>query len=328
MPRLASLLNFGSSKAGTLEAWDTARIFTHGFVSGGYKNSDPWKNTNFTNHYTDATSNLGDNMWGNAAYNDGSFGDFRFHVWGVGDNANQYPANYSLSGAWMFNMTNQSGYAQSSSWNLKSARDDCGTIQDYEHAGAKVYICAGSQAATDVFDMPTDAMLSAGSAANSNGGNWTACCEGQYRGWLKNDAGSQYYVLATNTWNSWTATPQPNTNGWGKSMSSFKGWAYMKDGGNLNSTLCRFDDFTGTNLSTFGVNNAGEENYQQGSDKGYCLGEYNNQQNNNTYKVNFVTDAYNTLSDTPDGHDGMSSASCGTASVLTNAAYGTTVPSY
>ena len=49
------------------------------------------------------------------------------------------------------------------------------------------------------------------------------------------------------------------------------------------------------NVSSFTVQDAGEENYQTGNKKGYCLGHYNTAQNNNTYKVNFTTDGYTTL---------------------------------
>ena len=40
----------------------------------------------------------------------------------------------------------------------------------------------------------------------------------------------------------------------------------MKDGGNLNTTLKKFNDNTGANVSSF-VQDAGEENYQTGNKK-------------------------------------------------------------
>ena len=41
----------------------------------------------------------------------------------------------------------------------------------------------------------------------------------------------------------------------------------MKDGGNLNTTLKKFNDNTGANVSSFTVQDAGEENYQTGNRK-------------------------------------------------------------
>ena len=60
----------------------------------------------------------------------------------------------------------------------------------------------------------------------------------------------------------------------------------------------------------------GEENYQTGQEHGYCIGHYNGVQNNNTYKVVHATDTFTTLGSTaqPKGHDGISSASCASAS--------------
>ena len=104
----------------------------------------------------------------------------------------------------------------------------------------------------------------------------------------------------------------------------------MKDGGNLNVTLKKFNDNTGANVSSFSVQDAGEENYQTGNKKGYCLGHYNTAQNNNTYKVNFTTDGYTTLGSAsePKGHAGMSSAALASSYTFNNLSYGYSVPSY
>ena len=78
----------------------------------------------------------------------------------------------------------------------------------------------------------------------------------------------------------------------------------------------------------------GEENFEMGMRKGYCLGNYNGSQNNQTFKVNYSTDGATYLGGTaePKGHSGMSSAHCSSASSVTSAAasydYGTNIPNF
>ena len=82
----------------------------------------------------------------------------------------------------------------------------------------------------------------------------------------------------------------------------------------------------------------GEENFEMGMRKGYCLGNYNGSQNNNTFKVNYMTDSYNNLggSSPPTGHAGMSSAHCSSSSSISGVNdagtrvydYGTNIPNY
>jgi hypothetical protein len=71
-----------------------------------------------------------------------------------------------------------------------------------------------------------------------------------------------------------------------------------------------------------------------GMRKGYCLGNYNGNQNNQTFKVNYMNDGHNYMGNTtePKGHSGMSSAHCASASSVTSGAasydYGTNIPNY
>ena len=48
--------------------WSTARIWTHGYVGGGYQNGSPWNNVNRTVHATDTSTNLGDILDRSGAY--------------------------------------------------------------------------------------------------------------------------------------------------------------------------------------------------------------------------------------------------------------------
>jgi len=324
MPRLTTLRDLGASRAGGDLPWPQARIITHGFVAGGYKDSSPWRNVNRTNHSTDITTNLGDKMSEAASYSDGANSDLYFYVYAI---ANAFMGSSATT--WSMNMTNEASRGgATASWNMTVSRNDLGTMVDYEHAGAKVYIVGGGNAATDRFDLKTETMATSAqrpqNSATSN--DFTATSEGRFRGWHKTGSTAQSFTWSTETYASWTTSP--GSDGWGKALSSYKGYSYMKNGGNLNATLVKYNDDTGAQISSFGVQNAGEENYQSGANKGYCLGHYNGAQNNNTYKVSYVNDVANDLSSTPGGNAGMSSASLASAYSITNATYGTTAPNY
>ena len=197
---------------------------------------------------------------------------------------------------------------------------------DFEHAGANIFIVGGLSNVTSKFQMKTETM---GTTSNSaTAADYTAACEGRLRGWQKTGGTAQSFQWSTESYTTWSGAP--SSDGWGKALSSYNGVAYMKDGGNLNTTLKKFNDNTGTNVSSFTVQDSGEENYQTGNKKGYCLGHYNGVQNNNSYKVNLTSDAYTTLGSAsePKGHAGMSSAALASAYSFSNPAYGYQVPSY
>ena len=62
MPLFSSLGagNVQRTNKGKERGWYRARIITHGYVGGGYKDSSPWRNVNRTIHSTDVTTDLGD----------------------------------------------------------------------------------------------------------------------------------------------------------------------------------------------------------------------------------------------------------------------------
>lgn len=322
MPLFSSLGagNVQTTNKGKERGWYRARIITHGYVGGGYKDSSPWRNVNRTIHSTDATTDLGDMINEAAAYCDGANSDNYFYVWGV---TNAYPG--TSSAGWSLNMNTSAGRGAGNSMTV--ARADFGTMVDYEHAGANIFIVGGGSNVTNKFQMKTESM---GTSSNSGTAvDYTAACEGRLRGWHRTGtAAAQSFQWSTESYASWSG--HPGSDGWGKAMSSYNGVAYMKDGGNLNTTLKKFNDNTGVNVSSFTVQDAGEENYQTGNKKGYCLGHYNTAQNNNTYKVNFTTDGYTTLGSAsePKGHAGMSSAALASSYTFNNISYGYTVPSY
>lgn len=304
--------------------WATARIYTHGFVAGGYKDGSPWRNVNLTTHSNDTSSNLGDLISQAAAYCDGSWGDYYAYTYGIQDS---YPGSTTTVGS--FNMQTQVGRGVNSSWNMSVSRNDSATFQDYMHSGSKCYIAGGGSSRTDRHNLTTETMSTSGFPPDcGDGGDYAAAVQGRNAGWYKRAGTAQTFAWSTETYSGWNSSP--GSDGWGKGADSFKGWGYMKNGGNINSTLVKFNDITGAQISSFGVDNSGEENFEDGADKGYCLGHYNGAQNNNTYKFGYNSDTYTQLGATaqPKGHAGMSSASEHSASSLTNNTYGTTAPSY
>ena len=101
MPLFSSLGagNVQTTNKGKERGWYRARIITHGYVGGGYKDSSPWRNVNRTIHSTDATTNLGDMINEAASYCDGANSDNYFYVWGV---TNAYLG--TSSAGWSLNM--------------------------------------------------------------------------------------------------------------------------------------------------------------------------------------------------------------------------------
>ena len=304
--------------------WASARTYTHGYVAGGYQNSSPWRNINITTHSNDTTTNLGDVISQAAAYCDGSWGDYYAYVYGTQDS---YPGNTST--VCSFNMTTQANRGTNGSWNMSVSRNDSATFQDYMHSGSKCYITGGGSARTDRHNLTTETMSTASFPPDcGDGGDYAAAVQGRNAGWYKRSGTAQSFAWSTETYSSWGSSP--GSDGWGKGLETFKGWGYMKTQGNTGTGIAKFNDITGVNISTFNVENSGEENFQMGQEKGYCLGHYNGSQNNNTYKVNYNVDTYASLGATaqPKGHGGMSSASEHSCSSLTNNAYGTTGPAY
>lgn len=239
MPQIASIRNFGSTKnvAESLP-WASARIITHGFVAGGYKNSSVWNNVNRNVHSSDTCVNIGDIMSSGAAYCDGANGDFYFYVY----NANG-GLNTSSADCWSMNMSTQTSRGHTTAaWNMTVGRDDLGTMVDYQHAGAKIYCVGGGNTATDRFDMITETMASSGSRPPDGGqaGQFTSTCEGRYRGWAKTSGTGQSFAWANETYSSWGNST--GNDGWGKALSSYRGHAYMKNQGNTGSTIIKFNN--------------------------------------------------------------------------------------
>ena len=165
---------------------------------------------------------------------------------------------------------------------MGSNKQDLGVFLDYHHGGGNLYTMGGNNSTVDRFAMNNHSRTAASSSAN--GAHYTASAQGRLRGWTSIDSNKEYYVFSTNTWSTWSGTV-PGTDGWGKANSTYFGNFYMKNQGNCGQPICKHNDTTGSQISVYNVDNSGEENYQMGTYKGYCLGHYDGAQNNQSYKM-------------------------------------------
>ena len=311
--------------------WSSARIWTHGYVAGGYKNSSAWRTVNRTVHSTDVTTNIGDIIDRSGGYFSGSWNDIT-HFCHSFDNSFRASSNYTSA----YNMATESGRTHQGSWDMTVNRNSMGSFQDHVFAGGNSYLYGGGNSRTDVMNLKTEVMRTSGFPPDhyDGGDDPTWGGHGRLKGWKKRgDTWSrQGFWWNTETWCSWAHAP--GGDGLKKIMSTMIGHMYVGTGNNNQNGMQKNDDTTGISTRGLDFGRTGEENYQMGMRKGYMLGNYNGSQNNNTYKVNYNTDQYNNLGGTtePKGHGGMSSAHCASASSVTSQAasydYGTNIPNY
>lgn len=292
-------------------------IYTRGYVAGGYKDSTPWRNVNRTAHATDVTTNIGDILDRNAAYVDGSYNDYYQYIYAT-DNSWPGTGTYTSS----INMVTETGRTNQSAWNTtqdQGGYGDSGVIINSNLTMAWI-LCTSN--IVDKHNLVTEIMYAAGAGGSNVGtaGDWVCAWYGEFYGWVKqSSSGSRNHKIefSTETWSAAGLTV--GTDGWGKALKTKDGYAYVKNGGNITPSAWKINDTTGANIRTdLSFNNAGEENYQTGQNWGYCLGEYNGAQNNNTYKVTHGTDTYTVLGSAsqPKGHDGISSAAMASGSSM------------
>jgi hypothetical protein len=288
-------------------------IYTKGYMSGGYKNSSPWRNVNKTIHATELTTNLGDKLVYNSSYIGGGFSDFNSYV---------YPSTGAVQGSGTIveamSMTTETMFALDAARYLKTSRTDCEALMTPSLTSA--YVVGGGSTTVDRHNFVTDVMFSAGTAPASPLSGGTAgglgVLFGQFKAWISQGAGSSF-TWVTETWAtggmSWASDGQP------KGLSSKHGHGYGGTGsypGSVN--VGKFSEATGTTLATIARNKTnGEENWQIGQNSGYMLGAYDGAgQNNDAGRMNYLTDVWTALgSDAqPKGHDGASSGCCATGS--------------
>ena len=134
-----------------------ARIWTHGYVAGGYKNASAWRTVNRTVHSTDVTTNIGDIIDRSGAYFSGSWNDIT-HFCHSFENSFRAGSTYTSA----YNMATESGRAHQGSWDTTVNRSSLGSFQDHVFAGANSYLYGGGNSRTDVMNLSTEVMRTSG----------------------------------------------------------------------------------------------------------------------------------------------------------------------
>lgn len=287
-------------------------IYTRGYVAAGYKSSTPWQNVNRTVHSTDITTNLGDILDRSAGYIDGGWSDYYAYTYNMTNGINTGSAGTYTSS---YNMATEVGRTHSASWD---------TTNRYEPSVLLTpnlticYLSGGGNYATDKHNYVTETVSLSGAPNNPGVGSAVQSTSffGEFRGWLIASAAACYLTWSTETWTN--GGMSTNSDGHSKMLGSKFGYGWGKSAGNTGTTgITKWSDTTGSSLGVvcYTPNSSGEENFEIGQNCGYCLGHYNGAQNNETYKINYITDALTAMGADcqPKGHDGMSSAACSSA---------------
>ena len=294
-------------------------IYTRGYTSNGYAASSPWRNVNRTVHTTDVSTNLGDIQSNSGSYLDGGWSDYYHYVY----NASGAVQGSSVTVSAM-NMATEAARTQSTSWNLKTSRTNCGAMMNATLSAA--YITGGGSSTTDKHNFATETMYNAGSVAAcpTSGGTAGGISRlfGSTLGWAWANGAGGSLSWSTEVWTSGGLTI--TTDGQPKGLSTKLGWGYCAEGTYGGSNYYKkINDLTGATIATGAAGqrpeSAGEENCQVGQYWGYTLGSYNGvNQTNNSTKVMYMTDTVTAMgaATQPSGHAGMSSGACGSASAM------------
>lgn len=327
-------------------AWLYRSIYTHGFLAGGYKGSNPWRAVNKMWHATEVTLYCGEQLHAVASYTKGIWSDYNAYIVAHGNTTTYAASSAQLASYSLFNgsmrMSTGDGFSSSGisygyegndplnqglsygtagygshvgGMAMSVARSDNGGAQDIK--GQSGYITGGGSSVTNRMHFPTEVMY----IGNDSG--LSGICDGasgENRGWFVWTSDYKYVTWSTASW----------TTGWGsgggwargdyqcKTMSSKYGWHYIGTSSNVTLPKVRFSDSTGATLASFNkVRAYGEDNSMMGQDNGYVMGHYDGQQNNHTIRQSYSTDSEVTLGAAaqPKGHYGQSSGACSTAAM-------------
>jgi len=312
-------------------------IFTHGFMAGGYRGSNPWRTVCQTYHATDITISRGDQLDRAASYVDGNFSDYNGYVYGTqnaydGSGIHTSSINLHTGTGRTFGDTvdygHSDGYSTTpdtlgASWDLWNGVNDAGAISG--QLNQRGYVTgSGSAGNWQRLNFATEVMSRFGGGSN---GAFCSAFEGETRGYVfANTGDSRFLTFSNESTTAWSASGLAG-DGWKKSLSTKWGHGYHGNGVNVTLPWMKVNDLTGTNISIFNQPDiaSGEENSQMGQDWGYCLGNYANPvggyQNNRTWKRFYATDADVQLGfkSEPKGHLGTSSGACHSASFTVTA---------
>ena len=344
----------GNTIVGIGSTFATRSIFTHGYVAGGYKDSNPWRSVNKTWHATDITVYCGEQLYAASAYSAGTFSDFNGYVHGAGGaftgsgaatssynlhtgvnrTVTTSPAGANPGGPFGYTGNNPVGDGQgivygsgtvvgTGTWEPSVSRTYfAGAVNQIGQIG---YITGGPESANcDKFYMPTEIMYTTTSPGFTS--THATAAHGETRAYWSLGGNLRYQTYSNDAWATWSPGTAASPDGVCKILSTKLGYHYVGSGANVTTPGQKFSDSTGSTLSTTITKPSayGEENMQMGQNHGYCLGQYNGQQNNYTVKYNYSTDVLTVMDyqTQPKGHVGMSSALCSSAAATITAQSG------
>ena len=314
-----------------VDSWRYRSLITHGYISGGYKGSQPWRSMNKTWHNNDTTMYTGEQVDRAAAYCDGTWSDYNGYVHGT---VNSYSGNSSHTSSYNLHTgicrnqgdgrfsqhsygyegddpKNVMGYNVTGGWQMDAGRNDCGcATAQKEQAG---YITGGGSSTTNKLHFATEIMYNTSNSGDS--GDFVAGCGMETRSYFAWRNSSQKYLTHSN--DSWTNQGfAGNNRGWCKALPTKWGHFYIGTSNNVTTPLRKVRGSDGAAISNYNRSrSAGEENMEMGQDWGYKLGDFNGQQNNHTEKWDYSNDSITTMgfATRPKGHYGQSSAACSSA---------------
>jgi hypothetical protein len=231
-----------------------------------------------------------------------------------GDNVTNVVAEFNLGG-----MPLSTGSGGDGGWAMATAR--AATLAAITGQVTQLgFTTGGGSTACDKFHFPSEIMY-VGPTAPYTGGQCPSAA-GQTYGWCSFGGSHAAINFSALTWTTqstgfFDATVCPD--GGTKILSTKWGFHYGGTGTNVTTGITKFSDVNGTSITT-AISKPwalGEENFEMGQDWGYCLGQYDGQQNNMTFKVNYSTSTCTTMgfATMPKGHVGQSSGACSSAAM-------------
>ena len=314
-----------------IDSWRYRSLITHGYISGGYKGSQPWRSMNKTWHHNDTTMYTGEQVDRAASYCDGTWSDYNGYIHGT---VNSYQGNSSHTSSYNLHTgicrnqgdgrfsqysygyegddpKNVMGYNVTGGWQMDAGRNDCGcATAQKEQAG---YITGGGSSITNKLHFATEIMYNTNDSGDS--GDFVAGCGMETRSYFAWRNSTQKYLTHSN--DSWSNQGfAGNNRGWCKALPTKWGHFYICTSNNVTTPIRKVRGSDGGAISNYNRSRAaGEENMEMGQDWGYKLGDYNGQQNNHTEKWDYSNDSITTMGFAcrPKGHYGQSSAACSSA---------------
>ena len=332
-------------------SWEFRTIYTHGFLAGGYKGSNPWRTVNQIWFSTETTRYCGEQIAYTQGYTNGFWSDHAAYIiagGGSGDGGGfdvttSVVCSYSLHTGTIrtFSLDGFSsvgvtyGYSGNDPKNQgldygtagyggdvggmrmsQPKLDGCATQNIIGQDG---YYTGGGDTSTQKMHFPTEVMYTTTASATSGRGDSSY---GETKAWVNSQ---DFYSTMTFSNDSYS------TGGWGgwtgrdyqcKMLGSKKGHFYFSPGSNVSSGIAKLNQTSVATISTFNkVRAYGEANYCDGQDNGYCLGHYDGQQNNHAIRQSYSSDTQTTLGAAaqPKGHYGQSSGACSTGAATITA---------